>query len=159
MSSILDMVGRGERVATQESAMSASFEEKSVWIQLGALVVCGSIYGAIAGRLLASGVREMPAYAAIFMIAVVVMVVFMIVAYAMVALSGRQEGSDERDRLIAWRSEHNSGWVLATGVLTGVACMVLGLENVWTANILLGSLFLAEGLGLSLRLRYYHKGV
>jgi len=139
--------------------MSASFEEKSVWIQLGALVVFGGVYGAMAGKLLASGVREMPAFAVIFMVAVVVMVVLMIVAYAIAAFSGRQDAADERDRLIAWRSEHNSGWVLAVGVFAAVTCMVMGLDDVWTANLLLGSLFLSEGLGFVLRLRYYRKGV
>lgn len=139
--------------------MNVSFEEKSVWIQLVGMVIGLGIYFVIAGQMALSGVRAMPAYAAVFMVAVVGMVIFLIIAHILAAIMGKPEQSDERDRLINWRSEHNSAWVAAVGMLAAITCMVFGVENVWTANLLLLSLALSEILGFVLRLVYYRRGV
>lgn len=139
--------------------MSASFEEKSVWIQLVAMTVGLGVYFVMAGRMLASGVHSVSAFAALFMVAVVFMVVLMVVAYVFAALTTRVEGRDERDRLIAWKAEHRSGWLAAVGVLGAVTCMAAGVDNVWTANLLLLSLALSEILGFVLQLAYYRRGV
>jgi len=139
--------------------MTASFEERSVWIQLGAMSTCIGVYLVLAGRMLGSGVREMSAFASLFIVAVVVMVVLMVVAYSLAALTGKPEGRDERDRLIAWMAEHRSSWLTAVGVLGAVTCMVVGVDQVWTANLLLLSLALAETLGFVLQIVYYRRGV
>ena len=139
--------------------MSMSFEEKSVWIQLVGMVLGLGAYFVVAGQMATSGVRAMPAYAAVFMVAVVAMVVFLIIAHILAAVIGKPEASDERDRLIAWRSEHNSSWIAAAGILAAVTCMVFGVDNVWTANILLLSLAVSEVLGFLLRIIYYRRGV
>lgn len=139
--------------------MTASFEEKSVWIQLVCAMLGLSAYFVIAGRMLASGITALPAYAALFGVAVALMVVLLVAGHVVAAIASRPEGRDERDRLIGWRAESNSGWLLATGVLGAVVGMLLGIENVWTANILLLSLFLSEILGYALRLVYYRRGV
>ena len=139
--------------------MSASFEEKSVWIQLGAMSIGLAAYFVIAGRLLASGVRELSAFAALFMVAVVFMVVLMIIANVVAALTSKVEGRDERDRLIAWKAEHRSAWLTAVGVFGAVTCMVAGVANVWSANLLLLSLALSEILGFVLQIIYYRRGV
>lgn len=138
--------------------MSASFEEKSVWIQLGAMTLSLGVYFVIAGRRLAAGARDMPEFAALFMVSVVVMVVLLIIAYTVAALTGRTEGRDERDRLISWKAEHRSAWLLAVGVLGAVTCMALGIDNVWTANLLLLSLALSEILGFVLQILSYRRG-
>lgn len=139
--------------------MSASFEEKSVWIQLCAMLIGLGTYFVIAGRLLASGVREVSGFAALFIVAVVWMVVLMIIAYVVAALTSKTEGRDERDRLIAWKAEHRSAWVMAVGVLGAATCMVVGIPNVWSVNLLLLSLALSEILGFVLQLVYYRRGV
>lgn len=139
--------------------MSASFEEKSVWIQLGAMSISLGVYFVLAARMLGSGVREMSAFAALFLVAVVVMVVLMIVAYGIAALLRKPERRDERDRLIAWKSEYRSAWLTAVGILGAVTCMVAGVNNVWTANLLLLSLALAEILGFILQIVSYRRGV
>ncbi len=139
--------------------MSASFEEKSVWIQLGAMTLGLGAYFVFAGRMLASGVREMSAFASLFVLSVVVMVVLLVVAYSVAALTGRVEGRDERDRLISWKAEHRSAWVIAVGVLGAVTCMAAGVDNVWTANVLLLSLAISEMLGFVLQIVYYRRGV
>ncbi len=139
--------------------MTTSFEEKSVWIQLGAMIIGLGVYFVIAGRMLASGVRDVSAFAALFMVAVVFMVVLLVISYAVAALTGKVEGRDERDRLIAWKAEHRSAWLLAVGVFGAVTCMAAGIANVWTANLLLLSLALSEILGFVLQIVYYRRGV
>jgi len=138
--------------------MNPSFEEKSVIVQLAGLVVGLGAYFLVAGRLLASGVREMPAFAAVFSVSVVALVIFLIAGHALAALTGRAEDADERDRLIAWRAEHRSSWLVGVGALGAVVLMTVGVDNVWTANLLLLTLTLSEVLGLTLRLVDYRRG-
>lgn len=138
--------------------MDRSFEEKSVWIQLVSIVIGLGAYFFIAGSLLAGGSREMPAFAALFAVATVFMVILLVAGHTIAAIASRPEGRDERDRLIAWRAEHDSSWLVAAGVCGAVTCMVLGVNNVWTANLLVASLALSETLGLCLRLVYYRRG-
>jgi uncharacterized membrane protein HdeD (DUF308 family) len=139
--------------------MNASFEEKSVWIQLVGMVLVLGAYFVVAGRMLAAGVTALPAYAALFAVAVVLMVILLVTGHVVAAIASRPEGRDERDRLIGWRAEHNSSWLLATGVLSAVTAMVFSVDPVWVAHLLLLSLFLSEVLGFVLRLVYYRRGV
>ena len=44
-------------------------------------------------------------------------------------------------------------------MLGAVTCMATGVDNVWTANLLLLSLALAEMLGFALKIVYYRRGV
>jgi hypothetical protein len=139
--------------------MGVSFEEKSVWIQLiGTLLGLGG-YSAIAGRMLAAGVTALQAYAALFAVAVVLMVIILIVGHIAAAVASRPEGRDERDRLIGWRAESNSSWLLAVGVIGAITGMLFSINNVWVAHLLLLSLFLSELLGFVLRLYYYRRGL
>lgn len=138
--------------------MTASFEEKSIWIQLGAMSIGLGAYFVVAGRLLASGVRELSAFAAVFIVAVAFMVAVMIIAYAATALMSKVDRRDERDRLIAWKAEYRSAWLTAVGVLAAVMCMVAGVANVWSANLLLLSLALSEILGFVLQIIDYRRG-
>ncbi len=139
--------------------MSTSFEEKSVWIQLICMVIGLGAYFIRAAIMFSNGVREMPAFAALFMVATVFMVIMLIIGHIIAVIARKPEGRDERDRLISWRAEHNSSWVLAVGVFTAVTCMTFSIDNVWTANLLLLSLGLSEVLGLILQLVYYRRGV
>lgn len=139
--------------------MGASFEEKSVWIQLIGMVLGLGAYFVIAGRMLSEGVTALPAFVPLFVVATVLMVILLVAGYIVAAIASRPEGRDERDRLIGWRAESNSGWLLATGVLAAVTGMIFSIENVWIAHVLLLSLFLSEVLGFILRLVYYRRGV
>lgn len=139
--------------------MAASFEEKSVWVQLISMVLGLGVYVVVAGMMIANGVTAMPAYAALFMVATVLMVILLIAGHIVAAVSGRVEGRDERDRLIEWRAEHHSSWLLAVGVLVAVMGMVCAVDNVWNAHVLLLSLIFSELLGFILRLVYYRRGL
>ena len=136
----------------------ASFEEKSVWIQLTGLVISFAGYLFIASRMLASGVRALPAFAAVFGVSVALLITILVVGYVVAAVTGRTDDRDERDRLIEWRAEARSGWLLATGVIVGLGCMATGVPNVWTANLLLVSLYSSEVLRLTWQVVAYRRG-
>ncbi|HEY7441498.1 MAG TPA: hypothetical protein VH701_03685 [Vicinamibacterales bacterium] len=136
----------------------SSFEERSVWIQLAGLAISLAGYLFLASRMLASGVTALPPFAAVLGASVALLVVILIAGHVVAAANGRPEGRDERDRLIEWRAEARSSWLLATGVIVGLGCMVAGVPNVWTANLLLVSLYFAEMLRLTLQAVGYRRG-
>ena len=138
--------------------MNASFEEKSVWIQLISMVLMLGGYFVVAGTMLAGGVSQIVAFVPLFVVAVVLQVVLMVVGYTVVAIASRPEGRDERDRLIEWRSESHSGWLLAVGVLAAVTALVFPIDRVWIADLLLMSLFASQVLKFVLQLISYRRG-
>jgi predicted membrane channel-forming protein YqfA (hemolysin III family) len=139
--------------------MGASFEERSVWIQLFSMVLILGGYFFVAWQMLSVGVTALPAYAPVFGVAVALMVIVMVAGHAAVAIASRPEGRDERDRLIEWRAESNSGWLVGAGVILGICAMIASVPNAWTAHLLLMSLFLSEVLKCVLQLVYYRRGM
>ena len=139
--------------------MNASFEEKSVWIQLVGMVAILSSYFVIAALMLSKGVTAVMAFVPLFIVAVVLLVVVLVAGHIVAVIVSRPEGRDERDRLIVWRAESNSGWVLAVGVLAAVTGLVLSVDNVWIAHLLLLSLFLSEVVKYVFQLVYYRRGM
>jgi hypothetical protein len=113
----------------------------------------------VAWRMLSSGVDVLPAYAAVFTVAVILMVAVIVAGHVAAAIASRPDGRDERDRLIEWRAESNSGWLVGAGVVAGITAMVLSVPNVWTAHLLLLSLFLSELLKLIMQIVYYRHGL
>lgn len=144
---------------TETTAMTTSFAERSAWVQLASLLLVLGGYSWIAGRMMAQGITALPAYAAVFTVLVVLQVAVLIAGHVVAAIAGRADDGDERDRLIGWRAESYSGWVLAAGVLTAVAAMVLAVPNLWVAHLLLLSLFLSEILKLVIQLFFYRRGL
>lgn len=139
--------------------MSASFEEKSVWIQLGGTVVGLGTYFAVAGVMLSKGVTEIVPYVPLFIGAVILMVVALVAGLVVAAIVSRREPRDERDRLIGWRAESHSSWILAVGVLAAITCLVFSIEVVWVAHLLLLSLFLSQVLCFAFQIVYYRRGI
>ncbi|MEZ4449470.1 MAG: hypothetical protein R3B09_08320 [Nannocystaceae bacterium] len=137
----------------------ASFEEKSTWIQLASIALALGGYFVIAGQMLRAGVDVLVAYVPVFVLAVVAIVAINVVGHVAIAIASRPGGRDERDRVIAWRAEHRSSWLLATGVLTAITLLVLAVPTVWVAHLLLLSLYLAELLGFATRLYFYRRGM
>jgi len=139
--------------------MTASFQEKSVWIQFIGTGVSLAAYLGVAGVMYANGVDRLAAYAAVFMVAVGLMVIILVIGHILAAITARTEKPDERDRVIGWRSESNSSWVLATRVLMGITCMAMSVDPVLVAHLLLGSLFAAQMLQYGLQILYYRRGM
>ena len=139
--------------------MNASFEEKSVWIQLLSMLLVLGGYFLVAGLMLSNGVRQVLPFVPLFIAAVVLMVIVMALGYAVVALGRGSEARDERDRLIEWRAESNSAWLLGAGVLTAATGLILAVDRVWIIHLLLLSLFLSHVLCYVLQLFYYRRGM
>ena len=136
-----------------------SFEEKSVWVQLISMVVLLGSYFVVAMQMIRDGIDALPAFAPLFAVTVVLMVIVIAVGHAVAAIAGRPEGRDERDRLITWRAESNSSWMLASGVILAIAGLVLSVANVWIAHLLLLSMFVAEVARFVFQLVYYRRGI
>lgn len=147
-----------------------SYSEKSVWVQLVAMVVVLGGYFGVAGVMMANGVVALPSYVPLFAAAVVLMVVVLALGHV-AALVGERLGGpaspggrspdkpDERDRLIGWRAESNAAWIVGAGVICGIGAMVVGVGPVWVAHLLLGSMFVSEVLKYTLQIVYYRRGM
>ncbi len=139
--------------------MLASFEEKSVWIQLVSLMIGLGGYFVVAGRMLLGGVSELTAFMPLFAVAVALIVAVNVAGHVVAAIASRPDGPDERDRLIGWRAESNSSWILGVGVLAAIACLIGSVGEVWIAHLLLGSLFIAEVAKDIGQIVYYRRGM
>jgi hypothetical protein len=138
--------------------MNASFEEKSVWIQLVATTTVLGAYFWVASKMMAAGVSHLAPYAPVFAVAVVALVAVLIVGHVVIAVASRPEGRDERDCQIEWRAEARSGWILASGVILAIMGMVASYGNVAIAHLLLLSLLTSELVRFSLQILYYRRG-
>lgn len=116
-------------------------------------------YFAIAAVMLSNGITELAAYVPLFGAAVVLMVVVLVAGHIVAAVVTRPEPSDERDRLIGWRAESNSSWILGVGVLMAVAGLTMSIERVWVAHVLLGSMFASEVAKYLFQVVYYRRGM
>ncbi len=139
--------------------MSASFEEKSVWIQLLSLFLVMGGYFVVAARMWDAGVTPIAAYVPLFAGAVVLLVVVQVAGHIVAAITSRQTGADERDRLIGWRAESNAAWILGVGVLLAIGGLAMSIDNLWVAHLLLAAMLLSELTKYALQLAYYRLGV
>ena len=139
--------------------MNASFEEKSVWVQLTSLLLSLGAYFVVAGHMLTSGVNALPVYVPVFTIAVIVIVVVNVAGHIVIAIVDGPAKRDERDRLIGWRSESNTSWILGVGVIMAIIGLIISVTVVWIAHGLLLTLFIAEVTKYTLQLMYYHRGM
>lgn len=139
--------------------MSSSFQEKSVYVQLAAILLGAAVYCLIAAKLFGQGVTLVAAYLPLLAISVVFTVIVLVAGQVVAVLTSRQENRDERDTRICWRAEHRTGWILAVGVLGGVTALGFSVEPLWVAHLLLLSLYLSEAAACILKLTYYRRGV
>ncbi|MEM7764163.1 MAG: hypothetical protein AAF290_08775 [Pseudomonadota bacterium] len=139
--------------------MNASFVEKSVWVQVTALIAVLGGYFWTAKQMFMAGVMDIRAYVAVFAVSVVMLVIVLVAGHIVVAITSRGDFSDERDRLIAWRAEALSSWVMSIGILSAISAMIVGVETVLVAHLLLLSLLLSEILANGLRILFYRRGV
>lgn len=139
--------------------MNASFEEKSVWVTLLSMLVAFGFYLFVASQMLQEEVTSATPYLPILGISVVILVGVLTIGHIAVAVVNRPEGRDERDRLIAWKAENYSSWVLGLGVIAAIFGLTVSLESAWIANGLLVFMYLSEVLKHILQIYYYRRGV
>lgn len=144
---------------SNEVLASASFEERSVWVQLMALVAVLGSYFVVAVLLLSKGVTTLIAFVPLVIAAVVLLVVVLVVGHIVVAIASRPEGRDERDRLIEWRAESGASWILGVGILAAIAGLIVSVDSVWIAHVLLLAMLVSEVAKLILQLVYYRRGM
>ena len=139
--------------------MDTSFEEKSVWIQLLSLVVGLGGYLVVAGIMLSDGVSALPAFVPVFAVAVVLIVAINVAGHVVAAIASGADEADERDRLIGWRAESRSSWILGVGVIGAITALILSVDGVWVAHLLLVSLFCSEAAKEVLQIVGYRRGI
>jgi hypothetical protein len=139
--------------------MNASFEEKSVWIMLLSMLAAFGLYFFVAAKMLLSGITVVAPFIPLLAVAIVLLVLVVTAGHAVVAIGSRPEGRDERDRLISWRAENNSSWVLGVGVIAAIAGLAISLEPAWIANGLLMAMYISTLVKQALQLYYYRRGV
>ena len=99
------------------------------------------------------------AFVPLFIVAVILLVVVLVAGYSAVANASRPDGRDERDRLIAWRAESNSAWILTVGVFAAITGLVVSVDAVWIAHVLMLSVLVSEVARLVFQLIYYRRGM
>ena len=139
--------------------MNASFEEKSVWVQLVSMVVVLGSYLVKAGGMLSDGITNLMAFVPLFLASVLLLVTVLVVGHIVAAIAGRPESSDERDRLIGWRAESRASWILSVGVLASITGLVKSVDHVWIAHLLLFSMLLTDVAKYVFQIVYYRRGV
>ena len=139
--------------------MNMSFEEKSVWVEFVSYFIGLGGYLVVAGRMLSNGVSALTPFVPIFAVAVVFIVAVNIVGHIVAAATSRSDEADERDRLIGWRAESGSSWILGFGVIGAITALIFSVGSVWVAHLLLISLFVSEVTKNVLQIVYYRRGI
>lgn len=141
--------------------MPVSFEEKSQWLVLVALVV---IYGGYFLDVLPGhGANVGPGDVAQFTGAVVALVVFQVVGQAVLAMASRRELArgvqrDERDTRIALRASRFASHVLAVGVISALVVALNVPGNFAFMHVAFGALVLSNICEAATRIALYRRG-
>ncbi len=146
---------------------SMSFQEKSAWGTLVALLAIGGLYFRTTIGLLQAGELHLQSTFGLAVGLTVLLVVVLVAYHVLVAISGGAEDEDERDRLIAWRAGNSGGLVLGFAVI-GVVLMVIGSGLIGTAfwqqpavivNGLMAAVFIATVVELALTIWFHRRGI
>jgi hypothetical protein len=133
-----------------------TFQEKSLWVMLVGLVGASAVY--IGAVLPAHGVDLQPQQVALFVLAVVLLVVVQVAGHILIAIVDRRPGTDERGRLIALKGTRNGSYVLATGAFFALCAAVFLKGNFAFAHVLLGFWVLAQVVEVGSQLYLYRRG-
>lgn len=149
--------------------MDLSFQEKSVWVSLIAIVVVfGYHFSEVFGttEVTTSGDLVVRLIGVIIMLVVIEIALHILIAVSEIQDAADGGAMDERDRLIATRASRNAYFVLFIGVLIMIGTIVAGdLKNdpgitpVMSANLLLLAIVVAELVNFGSRLFYYRSGI
>lgn len=135
--------------------MNRSFQEKSQWVTLVALLVSFGWYFAV--TLPGAPVDISPPTMALFVAAVALLTVLQVFGQVTIALLDRRADVDERDRLFALRGVRNGAYVLSTGVFGALCVGVFVPGNFAFTHVLLGSWVLAQLVETASQLWLYRR--
>lgn len=137
--------------------MDLSFQEKSQWVQfLGTVAVFGFYFATVLP--LPIGADVLPHQVALFVLAVVALVVTQVIGHVVIAVLDRRPGTDERDRLIALKGTRNGAYVLATGVFASLCTALISEGNFLFTHVLLAFWVLAQLVETGSQLFFYRRG-
>lgn len=141
--------------------MSMSFQEKSQWVTLVALLVAFSGYIKSAWLVLLDPpvVRDIgPAQAGLFLSATFLLVIILVAGHIVISMFDRDTETDERDRQIELKGERWGSFVLASGVFATLCVAVNTEGNAIMAHVLLGSWVLAQIVETLSQIIMYRRG-
>lgn len=137
--------------------MGLSFQEKSLWLMFVSLVGVFGFY--FVTVLPTDAVNVMPQQVALFVLAVVMLVIMQIVGHIVIAVVDRRHTeTDERDRLIELKGTRTAAYVLATGVFFALCAALLTKGNFVFTHLLLGFWVLAQLVEIGSQLFLYRRG-
>lgn len=108
------------------SLSDMSFNEKSAWGTLVALLVLGALYFSSILNLWRADSLHLPAVFGLGVGFTILLVATLIAYHIVIAVLSKPEIDDERDRVIAWRAGNIGGLVLGFCVMTVVLQIVVG---------------------------------
>ena len=123
-----------------------SYREKSAWISLLAHALVFGAYFLLLWQNWDERIGQ-PLSIGLMVPAVLALVTIVAVPTIFVALAAPKEANasaDERERMIALKSESIAAYVLATGVVCLIGALVLGWNSFLVANLLLAAMVLSE---------------
>ena len=141
---------------------NVTFEEKSTWVSLAAvLFVYGGYFSQVFEGLMNNSLNK-GEIGGLFIGSVVTLVIIQVVLQIILAVSNSKDAnrqSDERDRLFALKAGYTSDWVLSFGILTiAVSIFLHDLDPLWTANLLFFLLVVSQVVCYVLTLFFYRRG-
>lgn len=95
---------------------------------------------------------------ALFVLAVVVLVIIQIAGHIVIAIADRRTEPDERDRLIELKGARNASYVLATGVFLALCAALLTEGNFVFTHLLMGFWVLAQLVEIGSQLFLHRQG-
>lgn len=148
-----------------------SFNEKSAWGTLIALLVLGALYFSSVINLWRADSLNLPAVFGLGVGFTILLTATLIAYHVLVAILARPEDDDERDRIIGWRAGNIGGLVLGISVMTVILHIVIGgvigrgLMYEFSSSpalisvALIAALWLSTVVELALTARFYRRGV
>ena len=146
---------------------SMSFQEKSAWGTLVALLAIGGLYFRTMIRLWQAGELHLQSTFGLAVGLTVLLVIVLVAYHVLIAIFGGAEDEDERDKLIAWRAGNAGGLVLGISVISVVVMVVMSgvfggtcwQQPAVIVNALMTGVFIATVIELALTIWFHRRGI
>jgi hypothetical protein len=138
------------------------FHEKSAWVMAVTMVAGGGAYFWTIASLSAELGHLAPPILRTVLVFTVVIIVLAIVGHILIAALSPQDAdaaSDERERKIAGKAAHLSGYVLGVGAIGALALYLFTYDGNLMFYIVFGSLILSQLAESAVRILLHRKGV
>ena len=138
-----------------------SFREKIAWITIVAHgVVFGGYFWALWqswGDSYAGGLSLGLMIGAV--VTLIILTVALTIAVSILSPKAAQAPADERERIIALKSERIGSFVLSVGVVSLIGALLAGWNAILVANLLLACMVIAEMLKAGVQILYFRTSV